>query len=406
PPPPPPPPPPSLPSHSVETSTKSVSFKNDAEYVESESKETGAPAISSSTISCEILSKVKLKPTIRRERANCSTTVPHGFDSDLRNALAKRRGKAGNSNDASKKVVFLLENPPVATVISSYGGLNVCESVRQNVANSTKWENGKSEHSPTSIASKKDSGYASSRTSLEPSEYGEDIGSTGTTVIAISGSTKPNVSSAHLKSSLNNDIPSACQVSLINHQFMENCDPIYTKRSNWLPQVSPSSLPPPPTQQRSQVVSDHDSMSLNSTLSTLSGQSSSDQQQRALSTTLLSSTSQNKISVSSSTDCNDDEPDSGTGDSDNETMPESRNHTTSLISNNFVDKQVSNWTTDDIVAWLKTLGLSEHSRKFRQFRINGAHLLSFDRSLLTQLGVTRIGHRQLIERSLKSLIEQ
>lgn len=81
------------------------------------------------------------------------------------------------------------------------------------------------------------------------------------------------------------------------------------------------------------------------------------------------------------------------------------NHGNSSVNNNFVDKQVGNWTTDDIVAWLKTLGLSEHSRKFQQFRINGAHLLSFDRSFLTQLGVTRIGHRQLIERSLKSLME-
>lgn len=64
-------------------------------------------------------------------------------------------------------------------------------------------------------------------------------------------------------------------------------------------------------------------MSLNSTLSTLSGQSSSDRQQRALSTTLLSSTSHNKFSVTPSVECNDDEPDSGTGDSDNEATAES-----------------------------------------------------------------------------------
>lgn len=80
------------------------------------------------------------------------------------------------------------------------------------------------------------------------------------------------------------------------------------------------------------------------------------------------------------------------------------NYTNPPVNCNFIDKKVPKWTTDDIVAWLKTLGLSEHSQKFQQFRINGPHLLSFDRALLTQLGVTRIAHRRLIERSLKSLI--
>lgn len=56
-------------------------------------KEAGVPVISSPMISSEVLSTIKLKPTIRREPAHHCTTVPHGFDSDLRNALAKRRGK-------------------------------------------------------------------------------------------------------------------------------------------------------------------------------------------------------------------------------------------------------------------------------------------------------------------------
>ncbi|VBB26186.1 unnamed protein product [Acanthocheilonema viteae] len=394
PPPPPPPPlppplPPSMPLSAGTATVKSVSFKNDAKHGDSESKETGTPAISSPTISNEVLSTVKLKPTIRREPANYCATIPRGFDSDLRNALAKRRGKAG----------FYAINHE-NTSIFSYGGLSLSESVRQNVPSSTKWKVGKSEHSPTSIASKKDSGYTSSRTSLEPSECGEDTGSVGgATVITIPGSVKPTTNVSVTSST--------CHVSLISNQFEENCSSTYTRRSSCLQQVAPPpppSLPPPPVQQRPQAVSDHDSMSLNSTLSTLSGQSLSDRQQRASSITLLSS--HNKSSVSSPTNCNDDEPDSGTGDSDNEPTAESSNHANSSISNNFVDKQVANWTTDDIVAWLKTLGLSEHSRKFQQFQISGAHLLSFDRSLLTQLGVTRIGHRQLIERSLKSLMEQ
>lgn len=65
-------------------------FKNNAEYEESGLKEPGTPSISS-----EALSKVKLKPTTRSGSSSYSTAVPHGFDSDLRNALAKRRSKAG-----------------------------------------------------------------------------------------------------------------------------------------------------------------------------------------------------------------------------------------------------------------------------------------------------------------------
>lgn len=69
-------------------------------------------------------------------------------------------------------------------------------------------------------------------------------------------------------------------------------------------------------------------------------------------------------------------------------------------------KSVLDWTTEDVIAWLCTLGLGEHSLKFRQYKVSGRHLLSCDRALFTQLGVTRIAHRQRIERSLKNFIEQ
>lgn len=52
----------------------------------------GPPAISA-----EVLSAVKLKPAARREPSNSFGTVPAGFDSDLRNALAKRKNKASHS---------------------------------------------------------------------------------------------------------------------------------------------------------------------------------------------------------------------------------------------------------------------------------------------------------------------
>lgn len=101
--------------------------------------------------------------------------------------------------------------------------------------------------------------YTSSRTSLEPSECGEDIGSVGSgTVITIPGPAKPttNVSVAN----------STCHVSLINNRFEENRDSTCTKGNTSLqqgqPPPPPSSLLPPvqPVQQRTQVVSDHDSV--------------------------------------------------------------------------------------------------------------------------------------------------
>lgn len=99
--------------------------------------------------------------------------------------------------------------------------------------------------------------YTSSRTSLEPSECGEDMGSVvGATVITIPGSTKPttNISVSN----------SACHVSLITNQFEENCDSTYTERSSCSQQLlpPPPSLLPPVVQQRSQVVSDHDSVGM------------------------------------------------------------------------------------------------------------------------------------------------
>lgn len=55
-------------------------------------------------VSAEALSAVRLKPTTRRDSPNNIAPIPAGFDSDLRNALAKRRTKVGQKkkNDINK----------------------------------------------------------------------------------------------------------------------------------------------------------------------------------------------------------------------------------------------------------------------------------------------------------------
>ena len=75
------------------------------------------------------------------------------FQADLRNALAKRRSKVAHDED---------EEDRGDTPHARFNGLTLRETVRENVEGKTK------QHSPPGIAHKKDSGYTSSRTSLEP----------------------------------------------------------------------------------------------------------------------------------------------------------------------------------------------------------------------------------------------
>ena len=75
------------------------------------------------------------------------------FQADLRNALAKRRSKVAHDEDEEDR-----GDMPHAR----FNGLSLRETVRENVEGKTK------QHSPPGIAHKKDSGYTSSRTSLEP----------------------------------------------------------------------------------------------------------------------------------------------------------------------------------------------------------------------------------------------
>uniref|UniRef100_A0A183BWD6 ANK_REP_REGION domain-containing protein n=1 Tax=Globodera pallida TaxID=36090 RepID=A0A183BWD6_GLOPA len=172
-------------------------------------------------VSAEALQSIRLKPVKRDECMSSSGTSngsstptisqpsgkvvpPANFDSDLRSALAKRRSKVrvaeekgGGEADKNGQDTATMSSSTCntttedssssgVTMVNRYNtGLSLRESVLENVAaGSAKGANGcaggvvksmPNSHSPTGafIGSKKDSGYTSSRTSLEPSEYGD-----------------------------------------------------------------------------------------------------------------------------------------------------------------------------------------------------------------------------------------
>ncbi|TRY95469.1 hypothetical protein DNTS_000441 [Danionella cerebrum] len=72
----------------------------------------------------------------------------------------------------------------------------------------------------------------------------------------------------------------------------------------------------------------------------------------------------------------------------------------------FIDKPVLLWTRHDVVDWLQSLSLAEHTKAFLENEIEGAHLPNLTKEDLMDLGVTRVGHRMNIEKALKLLMER
>ena len=70
----------------------------------------------------------------------------------------------------------------------------------------------------------------------------------------------------------------------------------------------------------------------------------------------------------------------------------------------FDRKGVIDWSCADVLAWLDWLGLSEYRDAFRSRGVDGRTLRRFDRAAFTQLGVTRIAHRQQMESSIRTFL--
>ncbi|XP_052808727.1 SH3 and multiple ankyrin repeat domains protein 2-like isoform X2 [Mya arenaria] len=67
----------------------------------------------------------------------------------------------------------------------------------------------------------------------------------------------------------------------------------------------------------------------------------------------------------------------------------------------FGDKPVSDWLCNDVLDWLDSLSMSQYKSSFQRNCIDGKKLLGLSRNHYIDLGVTQVGHRMTIERSIK-----
>uniref|UniRef100_A0A914LRZ1 Uncharacterized protein n=1 Tax=Meloidogyne incognita TaxID=6306 RepID=A0A914LRZ1_MELIC len=416
-PPAPPPPPPanllqkhSQPSTSSTAPTKPLQPKKQPETTNS------APA---SGISAETLRSVRLRPVKQTSptknenkniQQNLKTSLNEGneggkiappidFNSDLRSALARRRSKvriveetsesggSGNEDNNLKNnkiVVNNIENNNGkgqqqqnvgngginnnngggggGILTGRYnGGLSLRESVLENVSGAAakcghvggKMTANTSSHSPPGgfIGTKKDSGYTSSRTSLEPSECGdcENNNGNGSTIVASS-----LVNTQH-------SLPVKHRVNVLSQQLIDQ------QTSTQSPLLTGNNKSFCPERDNNNIGSflripavDYDDQSENSSIN-----------------------SNNHL-----VDNQEQQPSS----SSNQSTPKGEKDT------------IKEWTCLDVCEWLEYLELSEHCSSFCE--IKGIDLLYFDRSKYTALGVTRIGHRQKMEKSIKDFKEK
>lgn len=75
-------------------------------------------------------------------------------------------------------------------------------------------------------------------------------------------------------------------------------------------------------------------------------------------------------------------------------------------NNNLVDfknKNVEDWTTDDVSSWLDSILLSQHIDKFVSNAINGPILLDISLNDLDYMGITVLGHRKVLLKGIEDL---
>ncbi|RUS82225.1 hypothetical protein EGW08_010001 [Elysia chlorotica] len=81
------------------------------------------------------------------------------------------------------------------------------------------------------------------------------------------------------------------------------------------------------------------------------------------------------------------------------------NESKSLDKNSrpFANKSVGAWSCLDVLDWLDSLGLPQYRTSFAKAHVDGSKLLDMGRTEFIALGVTQVGHRMNLERSVKKL---
>lgn len=370
--------------------------------------------------------------------------MPADFDSDLRSALAKRRIKVRGGEDGSggesstedaattsvqqtvqsKAVVNIAvggggqarkpAEPQQSTAAASQqpggsssvlagsrytGGLSLRESVLENVSGVAGKAGGgghgcvhktaANSHSPPGgfIGTKKDSGYTSSRTSLEPSECGDCCEHH---LLPTAGGTQAA------------SLPVQHRVNVISQQLMDQQQTPLVGRLS--PKQAPRFLEHQPTALVRIPPVDYEEHSEGGTSSIDSGNLTDLDQQ----TTAGGSSSQASVEESefadgqqqsgSQTPSANSSPSAAANDGFHNLEPHQGR---GRPSSQFRQRPISDWAPEDVSDWLRELELGEHCPAFATVR--GTDLLRFDRARYTALGVTRIGHRQKMEQSLRAM---
>ncbi|KAL8583266.1 hypothetical protein ACOMHN_043101 [Nucella lapillus] len=70
----------------------------------------------------------------------------------------------------------------------------------------------------------------------------------------------------------------------------------------------------------------------------------------------------------------------------------------------FQQKMVNQWRCEDVLDWLDSLDMGQYKPSFARNAINGQRLQALERNDYIELGVTQVGHRMDLQRSIKRLM--
>ena len=76
----------------------------------------------------------------------------------------------------------------------------------------------------------------------------------------------------------------------------------------------------------------------------------------------------------------------------------------SSLRHRFENKNITDWSVDDVADWLVSLNLSTHKQTFIRHQVTGQNLTQMGRNELIVLGVTQVGDRMNIERAVKRAV--
>ena len=74
-----------------------------------------------------------------------------------------------------------------------------------------------------------------------------------------------------------------------------------------------------------------------------------------------------------------------------------------LSKSSFTSRPVATWSCGDVCSWLDSLGLTQYRDTFANGKVTGKQLVNMGRNEFIALGVTQVGHRMNLERSVKKL---